>query len=41
MLSQRAPIPRPLSHVAQSVTALDHSPMIVQRLDEEKDGRDC
>jgi len=34
-------MPRPLSHFAQSVGALDHSPTIVQMLDEEKDKRDC
>lgn len=32
--SQRAPLPRPLSHFAQSVGALDHSPMMVHRFDD-------
>jgi hypothetical protein len=33
--SQRAPTPRPFSHFAQSVGALDHSPTMVHILDEE------
>ena len=31
--SQRAPTPRPLSHLAQSVIAFDHSPLTVYRFD--------
>ena len=37
--SQRAPTLRPLSHLAQSVDAADHSPSTVQRLELSKELR--
>jgi hypothetical protein len=41
VLSHRAPTPRPLSHLAQSVIAFDHSPRTVYRFWEENAGMFC